>query len=73
MESSRQVYWSGLPFTSPGDLPEAEIELQSPALWVDSFPYELPGKPESQVKNILIVHPLFTVTLMGSQLFFMNI
>ena len=62
-----------MPFPSPGDLPEAETELQSPALWVDSFPSELPGKPESQVKNILFVHPLFTVTLMGSQLFFINI
>ena len=29
---SRQEYWSGLPFPSPGDLPELGIELRSPAL-----------------------------------------
>ena len=33
---SRQEYWSGLPFTSPGDLPSPEIEPSSPALQVDS-------------------------------------
>ena len=32
MEFSRQEYWSGLPFPSPGDLPDPMIELQSPAL-----------------------------------------
>ena len=32
MEFSRQEYWSGLPFPSPGDLPEPGIEPRSPAL-----------------------------------------
>ena len=32
MELSRQEYWSGLPFLSPGDLPNPGIELGSPAL-----------------------------------------
>ena len=32
----RQEYWSGLPFTSPGDLPDPGIEPESPALQVDS-------------------------------------
>ena len=32
MEFSRQVYWSGLPFPSPGDLPDPGIEPRSPAL-----------------------------------------
>ena len=32
MEFSRQEYWSGLPFSSPGDLPDAGIEPQSPVL-----------------------------------------
>ena len=32
MEFSRQEYWSGLPFPSPGDLPELGIEPRSPAL-----------------------------------------
>ena len=39
MEFSRQDYWSGLPFPSPGDLPNPGIELMSPAspaLQVDS-------------------------------------
>ena len=32
MGFSRQEYWSGLPFPSPGDLPNSGIELKSPAL-----------------------------------------
>ena len=32
MGFSRQEYWSGLPFPSPGDLPKPGIELESPAL-----------------------------------------
>ena len=35
MVFSRQEYWNGLPFHSPGDLPEAGIELLSHALQVD--------------------------------------
>ena len=42
---SRQEYWSGLPFPSPGDLPNPRIEPGSPALQADSLPTELPGKP----------------------------
>ena len=45
MEFSRQEYWSALPFPSPGDLPDPGIEAQSPALQVDSWPSEPPGKP----------------------------
>ena len=41
---SRQDYWSGLTFPSPGDLPDPGIELGSPALQADSLPGELPGK-----------------------------
>ena len=40
MEFSRQEYWDGLPFPSPGDLPNPEIEPQSPALQGDSVPSE---------------------------------
>ena len=40
MEFSRQEYWSGLPFPSPGYLPDLGIELRSPALQVDSLPSE---------------------------------
>ena len=45
MEFSRQEYWSGLPFPSPGDLPDPGIELCSPTLQVDTLPSEPPGKP----------------------------
>ena len=44
MEFSRQEYWNGLPFASPGDLPEPGIQPQSPALQADSLPSEPPGK-----------------------------
>ena len=37
----RQGYWSGLPFPSPGDLPNPGIEPGSPALQADSLPTEL--------------------------------
>ena len=42
---SRQEYWSGLPCSSPGDLPDPGIEPESPALQVYSLPTEPPGKP----------------------------
>ena len=45
MEFSRQVYWGGLPFPSPGDLPNPGIEPRSLALQADSFTTEPPGKP----------------------------
>ena len=46
MEFSRPEYWSGEPFTSPGDLPNPGIEPRSPTLRVDSLPAEPPGKPK---------------------------
>ena len=44
MEFSRQEYWSGLPFPSPGDLPNPGIESQSPSLQADSTLFEPSGK-----------------------------
>ena len=44
MEFSRQEYWSGLPFPSPGDLPDPGIQPGSPALQADALPSEPPGK-----------------------------
>ena len=44
MEFSRQEYRGGLPFPSPGDLPDPEIELACPALQVYFLPTEPPGK-----------------------------
>ena len=46
MEFSRQEYWSGLPFSSPGDLPDPGIEPRSPTLQADTLSSEPPeGKP----------------------------
>ena len=45
MGFSRQEYWSGLPFPSPGDLPNPGIEPWSPALQADALTSEPPGKP----------------------------
>ena len=44
---SRQEYWSGLPYSPPGDLPNPEIELRSPTLQVDSLPSKPLGKPKN--------------------------
>ena len=44
MGFSRQEYWSGLPFPSPGDLPNPGIEPRSPALREDALPSEPLGK-----------------------------
>ena len=41
----RQEYWSGLPFPSPGDLPDPGIEPRSLELQADALPSEPPGKP----------------------------
>ena len=41
----RQEYWKGLPFSSPGDLPSPGTEPKSPALAVEFFTTERPGKP----------------------------
>ena len=45
MDFSRQEYWSGLPFPSPGGLPNPGIDLGSPTLQADSLLSELPRKP----------------------------
>ena len=42
---SRQEYWSGLPFPSPGDIPDPGIEPASPTLQADSLLSEPPRKP----------------------------
>ena len=48
MEFSRQEYWGGLPFPSPGDLPDSGIKPVSPVspiLPADSLPTKAPRKP----------------------------
>ena len=47
MEFSRQEYWGGQTFLSPGDLLNPGIEPRSPTLWADSLPAEPHGKPKN--------------------------
>ena len=54
---SRQEYWNGLPFPSPGDLPDPGIEPTFSALQADSLLSEPPGKsPQfSDIKSPLLL------------------
>ena len=47
----RQEYWSGLPFPSPGDLPNPGIKPTSPALQADSFFLLVGGQADSLPLN----------------------
>ena len=49
----RQEYWSGLPFPSPGDLPNPGIEPGPPAFQADALTSEPPGKPSFNTHNHL--------------------
>ena len=53
MEFSRQEYWNGLPFPSPGDLPNPGIEPESPALQADALPSEPPGIGQRQILYVI--------------------
>ena len=52
MGFTRQECWSGLPFLSPGDLPDPGIELESPALAGRFSTSEPPGNPKYEVYSI---------------------
>ena len=55
MKLSRQEYWSGMPFPTPGDLPNPGIEpvsLASPALAGRFFTTASPGKPRADSECI---------------------
>ena len=52
MELSRQEFWSGLPFPSPGDLPDLEVEPRASALQADTLPSEPPEKHKVKVKSL---------------------
>ena len=47
----QQVYWSGLPFLSPGDLLDPGIEPPSPALTGGFFTTEPAGKPVDNTRE----------------------
>ena len=57
MGFSRQECWSGLPFPSPGDLPNPGMEPRSPALQADSLPSELPMQ-ETRIQSLGQENPL---------------
>ena len=54
MEFSRQEYWSGLPFPSPGDLPGSGIEPGPVTLQADTLPSEPPGSHELLYEIVII-------------------
>ena len=59
MAFSKQEYWSGLPFPTPGDPPDPGIEAMSPvspALQAHSLPTKPSGKPsgKSEIGSVLI-------------------
>ena len=62
MGFSRQEYWSGLPFHSPGDFPNPGIEPGSPALQTDALPSEPLGKPHEQ-NNLVQLRPVSMLSL----------
>ena len=59
MGLSRQEYWNGLPFPSPGDLPNPPMEPRSPTLQADTLTSESPGQPiemaKKHMKNATII------------------
>ena len=60
MGFSRPEYWSGLPFPSPGDLPNSGIEPRSPTWQADSLPAEPPGKPKNTgVASLSLLQGIF--------------
>ena len=51
LEFPRQEYWSGLPFLSPGDLPNPGIKPGSPALQAGALPSEPHGSPSEVAQS----------------------
>ena len=58
MGFSRQESWNGLPFPSPGDLPDPGIKPRSPALQADALPSEPPGTKILTFVKIIYLSPL---------------
>ena len=70
MGFSGQEYWSGLPFPSPGDLPDPGIEPGSPVLQTYSLPTELQGSPVPSLstKVHLVKVTIFPVVVYGCEI-----
>ena len=67
MGFSRQEYWSGVRFPSPGDLPDPGIKPRSPALQADALTSEPPGKPPKSKQN------LSSITMISTLLFMIHV
>ena len=59
MGFSRQEYWSGLPFPSPGDLPDSGIEPGSPALQADALTSQPGSKLRKECIQAVYCHPAY--------------
>ena len=65
MGFSRQEYWSGLSFPSPGDVPDPGTEVQSPTLHADSLLSEPPGNQKNFCKWKSLSHVWLFMTPYG--------
>ena len=75
MGFSRQEYWSGVPFPSPGDLPNPGIEPGSPAFQADALTSEPRGKPLQKIKisSLILKNPLFLLNTKNLCYIFMSV
>ena len=67
---SRPEYWRGLPFPSPGNLPDPGIKPRCPALQADSLPSELRGRPIEINSELKEKDNMFKIILGYSYLIF---
>ena len=70
MGFSRQEYWSGLPFPSPGDLPNSGIKPESPTLQADALTSEPPGMPSAYLRLLIFLPAVLIPACASSSLTF---
>ena len=63
MGFSRKEYWSGLPFPSPGDLPDPGVKPGSPTLGADALTSEPPGKPNLAYYIFLLIKVYWNIVV----------
>ena len=68
MGFSKQEYWNGFPFPSPGDFPDPGLKPRSPALQADALPSEPPGKPKN-VQTTVQLHSFHILARLCSKSF----
>ena len=69
----RQEYWSGLPFPSPGDLPDPGIQPGSPAFQADSLPSESPPSSVFWTPPYAVLHLGLTWGFLPPEMLFTNL